>query len=61
MQQPMAIAIIFGLSISTLVTLVFIPVLYSSFEVFRLRRKKRKMMKKEEKKDVVVTESNTED
>ncbi len=40
MQKPMAIVIIFGMVISTLVTLIFIPVLYSSVE--KLRRKKRK-------------------
>ena len=27
-QQPLAIVVIFGMSISTLVTLVFVPVLY---------------------------------
>ena len=37
MQRPMAVAIIFGLSISTLVTLFFIPVLYSAVEMFRLK------------------------
>lgn len=40
MQKPMAIVIIFGMVISTMVTLVFIPVLYSGVERFRRRKKK---------------------
>ena len=40
MQKPMAIVIIFGMVISTLVTLIFVPVLYSSVERFRARRKR---------------------
>ena len=43
MQKPMAIAIIFGLSISTLVTLVFIPVLYSTIEKIRYKGIKKKV------------------
>ena len=35
MFEPMAIAIIFGLSFATVLTLVVVPVLYSSF--FRVR------------------------
>ncbi len=45
MQRPMAIAIIFGLSISTLVTLLFIPVLYSIIEVIRFNNIKNKPSK----------------
>ena len=40
MQQPLAIAVMFGLTLSTLVTLVFIPVLYSGVDKFRRGRKK---------------------
>ena len=35
MQQPLAITVIFGLGISTIVTLVFIPVLYSIISSFK--------------------------
>jgi HAE1 family hydrophobic/amphiphilic exporter-1 len=47
MQQPMAIAIIFGLSIGTLVTLIFIPVLYMLVDKLRFRNMKKKLGKKE--------------
>lgn len=43
-QQPLGIAVIFGLSISTVVTLVFIPVLYSL--VNSLKRKIRALIAK---------------
>ena len=43
MQQPLAVTIIFGLSVSTLFTLFFVPVIYQLFdgwtEKFRERRK----------------------
>lgn len=51
MQRPLAVAIIFGLSLSTLVTLIFIPVLYSSFEVLRMKTIKGKMQKRKERKN----------
>ncbi|HJA56232.1 MAG TPA: efflux RND transporter permease subunit, partial [Candidatus Bacteroides intestinigallinarum] len=41
MQKPMAIVIIFGMVISTLVTLIFVPVLYSSVPVISLLRLQR--------------------
>lgn len=47
MQQPMAIAIIFGLSIGTLVTLIFIPVLYMLVDKLRYRNMKKRLVKKE--------------
>ncbi|MGE4213669.1 MAG: efflux RND transporter permease subunit [Anaerotignaceae bacterium] len=47
MQQPMAIAIIFGLTIGTLVTLIFIPVLYMLVDKLRFRNIKKKLSKKE--------------
>ncbi|MEA4816547.1 MAG: efflux RND transporter permease subunit [Lachnospiraceae bacterium] len=47
MQRPMAITIMFGLTISTIVTLIFIPVLYSGVEKYRLKkRRERKAIKK---------------
>lgn len=46
MQRPMGVAIIFGLSISTLITLIFIPVLYSSVDVLRTHKHKKKYEKK---------------
>lgn len=42
MQKPMAIAVIFGMIISTMVTLIFVPILYSKIdESMEKRRKKR--------------------
>jgi HAE1 family hydrophobic/amphiphilic exporter-1 len=45
-QAPMAIVVAFGLSFSTLITLVLIPVVYTWFDdlgrKFRNRREKRK-------------------
>lgn len=42
MQRPLAISVIFGLAISTLVTLIFIPVLYSTVDRIRFRNMKRR-------------------
>lgn len=42
MQRPMAISIIFGMTLSTVITLVFIPVLYAGVDKFRHMRKKKK-------------------
>ena len=39
MQRPLAIAVMFGLMLSTIVTLVFIPVLYAGVNKLRMRRK----------------------
>ena len=50
MQKPMAIAIIFGLSLSTLVTLVFIPVLYSLIESLRFKKLKSKVERRMNRK-----------
>lgn len=50
MQRPLAISVIFGLSISTIVTLVFIPVLYSIIDVIRFRSIKKKLKKNKDKK-----------
>lgn len=51
MQQPLAISVIFGLSISTLVTLIFIPVLYMIVDKMRFqhRRNKKKLKNKKRK------------
>ncbi|WP_209125795.1 efflux RND transporter permease subunit [Alkalihalobacillus sp. BA299] len=43
-QQPMAIVIVFGLSIATFITLILIPVIYYAFDL----RKERKMQKRQE-------------
>jgi Cation/multidrug efflux pump len=45
MQQPMAISIIFGLSLSTLVTLIFIPVLYMLVDKFRYKNIEKRFSK----------------
>ena len=50
MQQPMALVIIFGLSLSTLITLVFIPVLYLLVDRFRKRSIKKKRQDKKARK-----------
>lgn len=39
MQKPLAIAVIFGLAISTIITLVFIPVVYSGVNDFKRKIK----------------------
>jgi len=46
MQQPLSITVIFGLTISTVVTLVFVPVIYSLFNSLIERRKAKKLGKK---------------
>ncbi|WP_096155131.1 efflux RND transporter permease subunit [Bacillus sp. FJAT-45066] len=38
-QQPMAIVIVFGLSFATVITLIFIPVVYFLFDSWREKRK----------------------
>ena len=45
MWQPMAIAIIGGLTLSTMLTLVYVPSLYSIFGAFGVRRNRRKYKK----------------
>lgn len=50
--QPMGIVIVFGLTISTLVTLVLIPTIYGSFAASKLNRERKKFsekLRKEEK------------
>lgn len=51
LQQPMAVVVVGGLTISTLLTLIVIPVLYSSFE--GIADKIRKKFKKDEDDEVV--------
>lgn len=53
MQNPLAISVIFGLTISTMVTLIFIPVLYSIMDKKRPGKliKRFKFKKKEAKTD----------
>ncbi|MCF6136850.1 efflux RND transporter permease subunit [Pseudalkalibacillus berkeleyi] len=41
-QQPMAIVIVFGLTFGTLISLLFIPVIYLQFDRLKERRKERK-------------------
>ncbi|WP_165994975.1 efflux RND transporter permease subunit [Bacillus sp. Cs-700] len=42
-QQPMAIVIVFGLSVATFITLVFIPVVYYLIDLRRQKRLEKKM------------------
>ncbi len=44
--QPMGIVIVFGLTISTLVTLVLIPTIYSSFAALKVNSDRKKIRKK---------------
>ncbi|TYR79508.1 efflux RND transporter permease subunit [Priestia megaterium] len=44
LQQPMAIVIVFGLSFATLITLIFIPVVYYLIERRRLEKQKKKQL-----------------
>jgi HAE1 family hydrophobic/amphiphilic exporter-1 len=50
MWQPMAIAIIGGLTLSTVLTLVYVPALYSIFGAFGVRGKRKKYRKNYYKK-----------
>ena len=51
MQQPMALVIIFGLSLSTLITLIFIPVLYLLVDKFRKRSIQKKHRDRKARKE----------
>lgn len=58
MQQPLAIAVIFGLSLSTVVTLVFVPIIYSivnnmRFKHIKKKRKLKKVHRKETREEIV--------
>ena len=44
--QPMGVVIVFGLTISTLVTLVLIPTIYGSFAANKLNRERRSFKNK---------------
>ncbi len=44
--QPMAIAVIGGLTFSTLITLVFVPATYTLLGIFRVKKQRRKFHKK---------------
>lgn len=57
MQQPLAISVIFGLTISTIVTLVFIPVLYAGVDKFRFRTRRNKKKNKKIKSIEILDES----
>ncbi len=50
MQQPMAISIIFGLSLSTLVTLILIPVIYMLVDKYRIRNRAENKRIRQDKK-----------
>lgn len=53
-QAPMAIVVAFGLSFSTLITLVLIPVVYCWFDDIGLKRKRRKAEKRAKKANAVA-------
>lgn len=45
MQKPLSITIIFGLTISMFVTLLFVPIVYSYFDGVAVRRKEKRLAK----------------
>jgi len=56
MSFPLARAIIGGLGVSTVLTLLFLPVLYTILSEFRLKRAERKSLKKAEHTSIAVGE-----
>lgn len=62
-QKPMGVTVIFGLSLSTLVTLILVPVVYSWFNDLGIKRrakkekKRQKKMLKQQQKNVPTLES----
>lgn len=48
--QPMGIVIVGGLTVSTLVTLILIPTIYSSFAARQVNKQRRKFQKYTERK-----------
>lgn len=48
--QPMGITVAFGLTVSTLVTLVLIPTLYATFSAVGVKRERRRASKKRERR-----------
>ena len=50
MWRPMAVAVIGGLAISTLITLVFVPVMYCTFAGVGVKNQRKKMRKKSAEK-----------
>jgi HAE1 family hydrophobic/amphiphilic exporter-1 len=55
MQAPMATVVIGGLLLSTFLTLVFIPVLYTLFDDLRNKTKRRKLKKDNKEQTVTIT------
>lgn len=55
-QAPMAIVVIFGLSFSTMITLVLIPVIYTWFDDLGSKLKNRKRRQKKAKGSELRTE-----
>ncbi len=53
MQRPLGIAVIFGLALSTIITLIFVPIVYISIDNFRMKKR----AKREEKKKKLIEES----
>jgi HAE1 family hydrophobic/amphiphilic exporter-1 len=56
MSFPLARAVVGGLSISTILTLLFLPVLYTIISGYRIKRTERKSMKKAQHTSIAVGE-----
>jgi HAE1 family hydrophobic/amphiphilic exporter-1 len=48
-QAPLAVVVAFGLTFSTLITLILVPVVYTLFEDWLLKKKLRRIEKKQKK------------
>jgi Cu/Ag efflux pump CusA len=53
---PLARAVIGGLSVSTILTLLFLPVLYTIISEFRLKRAEKKSLRKLQRTSIAVGE-----
>ncbi|HBI04907.1 MAG TPA: hypothetical protein DDY49_12865, partial [Paenibacillaceae bacterium] len=52
-QAPLAVVVAFGLTFSTLITLILVPVVYTLFEDWLLKKKHRRLEKRNAKKTLL--------
>jgi HAE1 family hydrophobic/amphiphilic exporter-1 len=53
---PLARAVVGGLSVSTILTLLFLPVLYTIISEYRIKRSEKKSFKKSKRSSIAVGE-----